>query len=173
MMKRISALLLALATALRGAASAQGPAQVWGICDRRSPLASADLDRVAVGADEVPAMLASLRLERGPVFLLVDDAERMDDTDQSLAGVVSSGQSGLCVIAAGRAADLRSLYSHWTKTLRKSRLGVLLQPDVDYDGDLLGATLPRKAPGAITTGRGYIGVGGQMALIQSISAVES
>nr|WP_237686739.1 FtsK/SpoIIIE domain-containing protein [Arthrobacter jiangjiafuii] len=168
-----STLLLALATALRGAASAQGPAQVWGICDRRSPLASADLDRVAVGADEVPAMLASLRLERGPVFLLVDDAERMDDADQSLAGVVSSGQPGLCVIAAGRAADLRSLYSHWTKTLRKSRLGVLLQPDVDYDGDLLGATLPRKAPVAITTGRGYIGVGGQMSLIQSISAVES
>lgn len=165
-----STLLLALAAALRGTPTPQGPAQVWGICDRRSPLATAGLDRVAVGSDEVPALLASLRLERGPVFLLVDDAERFEDNDQSIAGAVSSGQAGLCVIAAGRSADLRGLYSHWTKTVRKSRLGVLLQPDVDYDGDLLGATLPRKAPVAITTGRGYIGVGGRMALIQSISA---
>ncbi|UWX97477.1 FtsK/SpoIIIE domain-containing protein [Arthrobacter zhaoxinii] len=164
-----STLLLALAAALQGAATSQGPAQVWGICDRRSPLATADLDRVAVGADEVPALLASLRLERAPVFLLIDDAERIDDADQSITGLVASGQPGVCVIAAGRSADLRSLYSHWTKTLRKSRLGVLLQPDVDYDGELLGTTLPRKAPVALTTGRGYIGVGGQVALIQSIS----
>lgn len=164
-----STLLLALAGSLQGAATSLGPAQVWGICDRRSPLAAADLDRVAVGADEVPALLASLRLERNPVFLLIDDAERFDDVDQSIAGVVASGQAGLCVIAAGRSSDLRGLYSHWTKTVRKSRLGVLLQPDVDYDGELLGATLPRKAPVAITAGRGYIGVGGRTALIQSIS----
>ncbi len=165
-----STLLLALAAALRGAATSRGPAQVWGICDRRSPLVLADLDRVAVGTDEVPALLASLRLERGPVFLLIDDAERFEDADQSIAGAVTSGQPGLCIIAAGRAADLRGLYSHWTKTLRKSRLGVLLQPDVDYDGELLGAALPRRAPVALTAGRGYIGVGGQLALIQSMSA---
>jgi len=165
-----STLLLALAAALRGAATSRGPAQVWGICDRRSPLALADLDRMAVGTDDVPALLASLRLERGPVFLLIDDAERFEDADQSIAGVVTSGQPGLCVIAAGRAGDLRGLYSHWTKTLRKSRLGVLLQPDVDYDGELLGAALPRRAPVALTAGRGYIGVGGQLALIQSMSA---
>ncbi|WP_146364087.1 FtsK/SpoIIIE domain-containing protein [Arthrobacter yangruifuii] len=167
-----STLLLALAEALQGASTSQGPAQVWGICDRRSPLASAELDRVAVGADEIPALLASLRLERAPVFLLIDDAERIEDADQSITGLLTSGQPGLCVIAAGRSADLRSLYSHWTKALRKSRLGVLLQPDVDYDGDLLGGTLPRKAPVALTTGRGYLGVGGQFALIQSMSPEE-
>jgi S-DNA-T family DNA segregation ATPase FtsK/SpoIIIE len=161
-----STLLLALAAALRGAATLRGPAQVWGICDRRSPLAQADLDR---GTDEVPALLASLRVEHGPVFLLIDDAERFEDADQSIAGIVTSGQPGLCVIAAGRATDLRGLYSHWTKTIRKSRLGVLLQPDVNYDGELLGAVLPRKAPVALTPGRGYISVGGQPALIQSIS----
>jgi S-DNA-T family DNA segregation ATPase FtsK/SpoIIIE len=164
-----STLLLALAAAVRGAATSRGPAQVWGICDRRSPLALANLDRVAVGMDEVPTLLASLRLERGPVFLLIDDAERFDDADQSIAGIVTSGHPGLCVIAAGRATDLRGLYSHWTKTIRKSRLGVLLQPDVNYDGELLAAVLPRKAPVALTAGRGYISVGGQPALIQSIS----
>jgi S-DNA-T family DNA segregation ATPase FtsK/SpoIIIE len=143
---------------------------VWAVCERRSPLAVADLDRVAVGAEEVPALLASLRLERGTVFLLVDDAERFEDADQSIAGVVASGHPGLCVIAAGRAADLRGLYSHWTKLVRKSRLGVLLQPDINYDGELLGTALPRRAPVALTAGRGYLGVGGHVALIQSMSA---
>jgi S-DNA-T family DNA segregation ATPase FtsK/SpoIIIE len=144
---------------------------VWAICDRRSPLAldGAGLDRVAVGADEVPALLASLRLERGTVFLLIDDAERFEDGDHSIAGVVASGQPGLCIIASGRAADLRGLYTHWSKTVRKSRLGVLLQPDVNYDGELLGAVVPRKSPVALTAGRGYLSVGGQTALIQSMS----
>jgi S-DNA-T family DNA segregation ATPase FtsK/SpoIIIE len=165
-----STLLLALTSALRGMATSRGRVQVWGICDRRSPLALAELDRVAVGPDAVPALLASLRLERGPVFLLIDDAERFEDADQAIAGVVASGQPGLCVIAAGRAADLRGLYTHWTKTVRKSRLGVLLQPDINYDGELLGAALPRQAPVALTAGRGYISVGGQLGLIQSVSA---
>ncbi|XTR53037.1 hypothetical protein ACOM2C_07780 [Pseudarthrobacter sp. So.54] len=89
-----STLLLALAAAVRGAATSRGPAQVWGICDRRSSLAAADLDRVAVGADEVPALLAALRLERGTVFLLIDDAERFEDADQSISGVVASGLAG-------------------------------------------------------------------------------
>lgn len=66
-------------------------------------------------------------------------------------------------------SHLRSLYSHWTKTLWKSRLGVVLQPDVDYDGELLGSNLPRRAPVALTSGRGYLGVSGQLALIQSVS----
>lgn len=164
-----SSLLLALGQAVRGERTALGEVQVWGLCDRRSPLADAELDRVSVGADEVPALVAALRMETGPVVLLVDDAERFDDADQSLAGLVTSGRPGLLVVAAGRSADLRSLYSHWTKTLRKSRLGVVLQPDVDYDGELLGVTLPRRAPVALTAGRGYLGVGGQVALIQAIS----
>jgi len=146
-----------------------GRPALWAIVDRRSPLASADLDRVAVGADEVPALLASLRLERGPVVLLIDDAERLDDTDQAIATLLSSNRSQLTVVAAGRSADLRTLYGHWTKTVRKARCGVLLQPDVDYDGELLGVTLPRRAPVALTTGRGYACVGGAVRLVQTIS----
>ncbi|MFL4474285.1 FtsK/SpoIIIE domain-containing protein [Paeniglutamicibacter sp. MACA_103] len=163
-----STLLLGLAESIRAAAAADGkPVAVWGACDRRSPLATADLDRVAVGPEDLPALLASIRLERGPVVLLIDDAERFEDSDQSLANLLSSGQQ-VCVIAAGRSADLRGLYAHWTKTLRKSRCGVLLVPDVDYDGELLGVTLPRRAPVAVTPGRGYLCVGGASAFIQSV-----
>lgn len=163
-----STLLLGLAESIRASAADGGqPVSVWGACDRRSPLANAGLDRVAVGPEDLPALLASIRLERSPVVLLIDDAERFEDSDASLANLLASGQQ-VCVIAAGRAADLRGLYAHWTKTLRKSRCGVLLQPDVDYDGELLGVTLPRRAPVAVTPGRGYLCVGGTASFIQSI-----
>jgi S-DNA-T family DNA segregation ATPase FtsK/SpoIIIE len=167
-----SSVLLALAEAVRGVDGVR-PA-VWGICDRRSPLATAldsgAVERLAVGADEVPALLAGIRLERGPVLLLIDDAERFDDGDQGIASLLASERPGLCVVAAGRSADLRSAYSHWTRTVRKARCGVLLQPDVDYDGELLGVTLPRRSPVALTVGRGYAASGGAVRLVQTASA---
>ena len=143
-----------------------------GLDDLRPPLTArrGDFDRLAVGPDEVPALLAGLRLERGPVLLLVDDAERFDDGDQALAGVIASERPGLCVVAAGRSADLRSLYSHWTKAIRKARCGVLLQPDVDYDGELLGVQVPRRSPVAMTAGRGYAVSGGRVRLVQTATA---
>lgn len=163
-----SSVLLAVAELARTAEGVR-PA-VWAICDRRSPLASGSFDRIAVGPDEVPALLAGLRLERGPVLLLIDDAERFEDGDQAIATLLTTERPGLCVVAAGRSADLRSMYSHWTRSVRKSRCGVLLQPDVDYDGELLGVTLPRRAPVALTVGRGYAASGGTVRLVQTASA---
>ncbi|RPE84255.1 S-DNA-T family DNA segregation ATPase FtsK/SpoIIIE [Curtobacterium sp. PhB137] len=163
-----SSVLLAVAELARAAEGVR-PA-VWAICDRRSPLASGSFDSIAVGPDEVPALLAGLRLERGPVLLLIDDAERFEDGDQAIATLLTTERPGLCVVAAGRSADLRSLCSHWTRSVRKSRCGVLLQPDVDYDGELLGVTLPRRAPVALTVGRGYAASGGTVRLVQTASA---
>ncbi|MGU3411783.1 FtsK/SpoIIIE domain-containing protein [Microbacterium sp. M1A1_1b] len=163
-----STMLLTIGELARSASGTR-PA-VWAICDRRSPLAAAGFDRVAVGPDEVPALLAGIRLERGPVLLLIDDAERFDDGDQAISSFLATERPGLCVVAAGRAADLRSIYSHWTKTVRKARCGVLLQPDVDYDGELLGVTLPRRSPVAMTVGRGYAASGGAVRLVQTASA---
>lgn len=163
-----SSLLCAIAELLLSASPDQRPA-VWGISNRRSPLENIPLDRVANGQDEIPAMLAALRLETGPVFLLIDDAERVEDPDQSIANLLITITPRVCVIATGRAGDLRSQYGHWTKKLSKSRCGVLLQPDVDFDGDLLNVKLPRRAPVALTTGRGYAGFGGSISLIQSMS----
>ncbi len=144
--------------------------QVWGIGDRRSPLLGSPLlDRTASGADDLAPMLAEARMHDGPLVLMIDDAERFDDADQAISGLLDAGLSDLRIIAAGRSDDLRSLYSHWTKTVRKSRCGVLLQPNVDYDGELLGVTLPRRAPVSLTAGRGYACVAGGMALVQTAS----
>ncbi|QOW64675.1 FtsK/SpoIIIE domain-containing protein [Rothia terrae] len=144
--------------------------EVWAICSRRSPLASEDFDHLAVGDDEVPALVAQLRLASGPVVLLIDDADSFADNDKSIAGLVDSPVPGLCIVAAGRSDELRTLYSHWTKTLRKAKCGVLLQPNVDLDGDLLGARIPRKAPVELSVGRGYAVSNGNVHLVQAVSA---
>ena len=102
---------------------------------------------------------------RRPTVLLVDDAERVDD-DGTLAALVASGHPALHVVAAGRPDVVRSIYGHWTSAVRRSRLGMLLQPDVDVDGDLLGAALPRRQVVAPLPGRGHLVVDGRAGLVQ-------
>ena len=55
---------------------------------------------------------------------------------------------------AGRADALRSL-GHWSVGARKSRVGLLIQPDLQTDGMLLGVTLPRRPAPPARPGCGY------------------
>ncbi|HHU38187.1 MAG TPA: FHA domain-containing protein [Propionibacterium sp.] len=168
-----STVLLGLVDSLRQVRTPDGKApQVYGLCQRRSPLAQAAVDKVAVGTDQAAALVASVRLARGPIVLLVDDAEQFEDTDASLAGLLGANLPNLHIVAAGRSDDLRGLYSHWTKTLRKSRAGVLLQPNVDYDGELCGVMLPRKSLVPLTVGRGYLCQSGSATLVQSAAPTD-
>ena len=161
-----STIALMIAQSLRAAAARDGqPLEVWGLCGRRSPLKSAGLDR-CVEESEIATLVAAARVHTGRVVLLIDDAEQFADNDQSLAGLLGAKLPDLHVVAAGRSDDLRGLYGHWTGAIRKSRCGILIQPNVDYDGDLLGVTIPRRTSTAITTGRGYLCVSGNAALAQ-------
>ncbi|QYG91662.1 FHA domain-containing protein [Iamia sp. SCSIO 61187] len=99
-----------------------------------------------------------------PVLLLVDDVETVDPDGAVMPGVL--GRPDVVVLCAGRADTLRGLYSHWTRTLRQSRAGLLLQPDIDLDGDLLSVRLPRRTTTAIGPGRGYLCGGGDLELLQ-------
>jgi S-DNA-T family DNA segregation ATPase FtsK/SpoIIIE len=83
-----------------------------------------------------------------------------------LAGVLRDRADDVHVVAAGRPDILRSSYGHWTAAVRRSRLGLLLQPDPDLDGDLLGATLPRRRAMAARPGRGYLVIDGQPQVVQ-------
>ena len=112
-----STLLLAVDELVR----AQG-ATVWGVCGRRSPLPQAGLDRCAVGEEEATALLAAARVHNGRLVLLVDDAEQFADNDQAFAGLLAAKTTDLLVVAAGRSDDLRTMYSHWTKTVPQGPL---------------------------------------------------
>ncbi|KUL25129.1 FtsK/SpoIIIE domain-containing protein [Actinoplanes awajinensis] len=157
-----SSTLLSLAAVLRGRAHLAATG------GRRSPLReSADLDRFAAAGGAATAMLADLRTVDGPAVLFIDDAEGFDDTDSAIAGLLSAGRPDLHVIVAGRSDALRTLYGHWTQTVRRSKVGLLLRPNVDLDGDLLGVTLPRRAPVRLGPGRGYLIHNGEWDIVQA------
>ncbi len=105
--------------------------------------------------------------------VLIDDAEGFDDADGAIAGLLSARRPHLHVVAAARADSLRSLYGHWTTDVRRSKVGLLLRPDVDLDGDLLGAGLPRRAPVPLTAGRGYLVHNGESEIVQVALPVAS
>lgn len=166
-----SGLLLAVGEKIRDSARKTGHrVEVWGIGGRRSPLLDADLDSTAPVGDTA-GMLALARVSKHDVVLLIDDAEQIDDGDQAITGLLNANLPHLHVVAAGRSDELRNLYGHWTKIIRKSRCGVLLQPDVDFDGDLLGVRIPRRPPVAMSVGRGYACVAGKAVLLQSMVRV--
>jgi S-DNA-T family DNA segregation ATPase FtsK/SpoIIIE len=163
-----STVLLALADNLR-----RSDATVWGLCQRRSPLAvSPLLDRVAITTEDINALLTDVPYQKGNLVLLIDDAEQFEDGDHVITNLITADRPNLHLIAAGRSDDLRgsSLYNHWTKHIRKARCGLLLQPEPDYDGALLGVTITRKLPAALTVGRGYACQNGVAVFVQTASA---
>lgn len=120
------------------------------------------------GAEPVEpgGLAAALAGEARPTVVLVDDADLLDDDGGVLAGLVATAPDGVNVVAAARADAVRSRYDHWLRAVRRSRLGLLLQPDLDLDGDLLGTSLPRRLGVAPAPGRGFLVVDGEAVLVQ-------
>jgi S-DNA-T family DNA segregation ATPase FtsK/SpoIIIE len=70
------------------------------------------------------------------------------------------------VVAAGSADALRSDYGHWTRAVRRARTGLLLRPDREVDGELLGTVLPRHQLEPACAGRGHLVAEGGAELVQ-------
>lgn len=158
-----SSVLCATAQSIRRAVPV---AQLLALAPRRSPLLGADGVR-PVRPEELAKVLAHAK-PRGWRFLLVDDADAVADEDGSMsAGVASALAAGWVVIAAARSDALRAQFGHWTRAVRSGRTGLLLDVDVDLDGDLLGVRLPRSTEAPIRgEGRGLLVADGQVKLVQ-------
>ncbi len=91
--------------------------------------------------------------------VLLDNAERVEDHNQVLVGLLNNPDTPTHVIAATSADRLRSCYGHWLNEMRACRTGVLLRPG-PLDGDLLGVTLPPRIVPARHPGRCIIASGG-------------
>ncbi len=133
-----------------GRAAVEAGGTVVAVAPAAEPWRSAGIAHRLPGAD-----LADLLAWPGLVVVLVDDADRTDDDHPVLSVLASGRRSDRHVVAAARSDRLRSLYGHWTRELRADRTGVLLQPDPDLDGDLLGTRIPRHLAGAAEPGRGW------------------
>jgi S-DNA-T family DNA segregation ATPase FtsK/SpoIIIE len=77
-----------------------------------------------------------------PALVVVDDAERVDDADGGLARLVA--RPGVTFAVAARLEAVRVAYGHWTREVVRSRCGLIMTSKGDVDGELLGATLPRR-----------------------------
>jgi S-DNA-T family DNA segregation ATPase FtsK/SpoIIIE len=161
----------ALARLCSGWLDSAAEAHVVVIAGRRSPLSGwlgASEGRVDTHDRTEPALDAVLAAiaEGRRVMLAVDDAEMVDDVGGRLAAMIAERTSGLTVVAAGRPDALRQSYGHWTLAVRRSRLGLLSSNAQDVDGDLLGATLPRRAMLAPRPGLFHLVEGGNVELVQ-------
>ncbi|MFF4749083.1 FtsK/SpoIIIE domain-containing protein [Streptomyces sp. NPDC002514] len=150
----------ALCALARLAAAAQAPPHVIAYAPRRSPLRDLPPGPARTVVTAYDALAQALSGCSGPTLLLVDDADTVEDETGALERWLSAAGPGRHLVAAGRADALRRLYGHWTQPARDSRCGVLLAPDHDLDGDLLGAALPRHDRMAALPGRGYLVVDG-------------
>lgn len=164
-----TSVLAAIARKLDGDARASGtPLDVVGIAPRRSPLRLL-VDAPVHAPGEAAAALSAVLASPRPALVLIDDAHQVGDEGGMLTALLSQPDPRALVVAAGRNDELRTQYGQWTALLRKSRLGLLLQPNVDVDGELLGVRLPRRSPVALTVARGYACQSGMAALVQAMT----
>jgi DNA segregation ATPase FtsK/SpoIIIE, S-DNA-T family len=137
-----------------------------GVAVRPSKLRDcAELERIVTQAADLPALVDELRADGGRHLLLVDDAEMVPDEGRALSGLFADPPPELHAVVAGRADGVRAL-GHWTAGVRRSRTGLLLQPDIQTDGGLLGVTLPRRPAPPVRPGCGYLVQAGGFELVQ-------
>src|SRR6266576_3927706 len=124
---------------------------------RRSPSrgrAAANCRVEVITPDDSAGHLPTLGV--GPVLLLVDDSEAFLDTPvgDALAYLLRAAAAPLAAVVSGRSDDLAVTYRGVASEVRRSRSGLLLQPEPG-DGDLLGIRLPRSRPVPVP-GRGVL-----------------
>jgi len=126
------------------------------------------------GRDRVRAVLTGTELteeelaphldpDGTPVVLVVDDGELLADAPakswlRAYQRTAADNRRGL--ILGGDASEVASGFSGWQVDVKKSRRGALLSPQDRFDGDLVGASLPRSAVATqVTPGKALVHLG--------------
>ena len=79
----------------------------------------------------------------GSILVVVDDAERIDDPGGALTRLLV--RPAVTFAVAARLEAVRVAYGHWTREVARGRCGLIMTSMGDVDGELLGATLPRRS----------------------------
>lgn len=144
------------------------------LAPRRSPLRDlAFWTSVAEGeaCDDAAQRLADLAagpVER-PILVVIDDGDELAESlgAAPLETVVRRGRDlPIRVLAASERQAAQRAFGGWLRELRKEEHGILLQPDADVDGDILGTRLPRRSNPVFPPGRGYLVERGGLELVQ-------
>lgn len=144
------------------------------VAPRRSPLMDLDLwDRRIAGSEAASVyaegLAGELEAASPPLLVFVDDADELTEgpVAYALEPLVRRGRDkALRFVAAAEAHALLRSFGGWLSEMRKDKQGILLDPDLDVDGDLLGVRLPRTNKTSWPPGRGYLVARGAMEIIQ-------
>jgi S-DNA-T family DNA segregation ATPase FtsK/SpoIIIE len=104
-----------------------------------------------------------------PVVVMIDDAGELAQSpaEAALEAILRRGREvDVRVVVAVEAQTARTMWEGWFKEVRKEGQGLLLTPDPDQDGALLGVQLPRHRAASPPPGRGYCVDRGQIRLVQ-------
>jgi S-DNA-T family DNA segregation ATPase FtsK/SpoIIIE len=106
--------------------------------------------------------------EHQPVVVVVDDAEELtDDGSRALESVARRGRDrNVRVIAASEIRSAHHAFGGLLSEMKRAKQGVLLNPELEIDGDLFGVRLPRPADTARPAGRGFLVARGATTLVQ-------
>jgi len=134
----------------------QTETEIWAAAPSRSALtqAAASCGVEVITPDDSAGHVPTPGIR--PVLLLVDDSEAFLDTPvgDALADLLRTAAAPLAAVVSGRSDDLAVTYRGVASEVRRSRSGLLLQPEPG-DGDLLGIRLPRGRSVSVP-GRGVL-----------------
>ena len=139
-------------------------------CDTRLwSSAATTSDACKAAAISLVEELEAGRFDQEPAFLLIDDGGELAEAmvlAQLEHLVRGSRDSALRIVAAVETGSARGVGLGWIREVRREGHGLLLQPDLTSDGDLLGARLPRRVPAALSPGRGFLVFQGSASFVQ-------
>lgn len=137
-----------------------------GIATPDSHLFSSEVFDAGGSFDEVKSVLDLIEGDPRRWVLIVDDADRIEADSGPLNTLARSAPTNVTIVASVRSSAARSAYGHWTRFVRASGVGVLLQPDNAADSELLGVRLPRSERLEAIAGRGYLVQSGEASVVQ-------
>ncbi|HKI92696.1 MAG TPA: FtsK/SpoIIIE domain-containing protein, partial [Gaiellaceae bacterium] len=115
----------------------------------------------------------SLDGDNPPLVVVVDDGDELADTPggRALERIVRRGRDlNARIVASGERQAVQRAFSGWLREIRKDESGLLLDPDLDVDGDTFGVRLPRRSNLVFPPGRGFLVARETLELVQVASS---
>ena len=104
----------------------------------------------------------------GPGVVLIDDGDELFEVlaaDSLQRTLKASRDAQVRFVVAVETHALHRAFGGWVAELKKEKQGLLLEPDLEVDGDIFGLRLPRRKT-TFPPGRGYLVERGESRLIQ-------
>jgi S-DNA-T family DNA segregation ATPase FtsK/SpoIIIE len=133
------------------------------VASNRSPFHGASGGLGTFGPTDLETALVKLPTG-GPCALIVDDCEGVADSGNKLTDLLLDRSLALRAFVAGSPDRLRRDSLHWSRNVRMSRTGLLLNPS-ENDAILFEVQIPKNNPVPVNQTRGWIvqnGVVGQV-----------